>query len=105
MADHPSRDRALLWLQAALFGAAALLLGAWAAVNVEARLYDFFEGRRLDRMVEATNRVRSESARRAERPPRSTGQAGKPRRSHAPASPAPELPPVPHWTEIAPADL
>jgi sortase A len=46
------RHRASLWTERALLGGGALLLAAWAAVTLEARVYGFRQERRLERILQ-----------------------------------------------------
>ena len=44
---------ALGWIERGFYTAAILMLGGWAAVTVEARLYGYFQERRLAGLIEA----------------------------------------------------
>jgi sortase A len=66
---------ALARIERVLYAAAVLLLGGWTAVTVDARLYGYFQERRLARLIEAQ-----------------------------PAEPSPEAPAAPHERRFVPAE-
>jgi hypothetical protein len=45
------RNRVILWAERALLAAGAFLLAGWAAVKLDARLYDLQQERRLERII------------------------------------------------------
>ena len=81
--------RALTWIERALYAAAILLLGGWAAVTVEAQLYGYVQERRLAQMIDAQQATAAPAtpARTAER----RFVPAQPPPSLTPAIPPPEI--------------
>ena len=46
-----TRHRRLAWIERTLYAVAIVLIGGWAAITVDARLYGYFQERRLERLI------------------------------------------------------
>lgn len=84
------RHRRLGWLERALYAVSIVLLGAWAAITIDARLYGYFQEQRLSRLID-DRRVM----------PRPAPAVPIPERRFIPVEPAPA--PTPPSPAAAPA--
>jgi sortase A len=49
--NRDERRRRLAWIERSLYAAAVVLVGGWAAITADARLYGYFQERRLEQLI------------------------------------------------------